>query len=344
VRVRSTLALGAAALAIAALVAAVLDTGPAVREPGPDSTGDAGFYHRVIEQMRAGAGYYEASAAQLRSGPNAIASVFNWRPPLLYAGIAALSEPLSRVILWLLAAALVVRAWPLYRGPIGVLPLLNAVMIAAAAPLVFFTEMWAGLCLGHAAVSYARQDRISGVAWAVTALCLRELSAPFCVVAGTYALWRRDWREVSAWIVGGGIFALYFGWHAANVLAQLHPTDPAQPDSWLAFGGPAFMLRAFQNASGLVLVLPSIVFGLLVAVAVGAWWSPSMPWHVRAGVVAYALFFLVAGLPYNVYWGVIVGPLLGLWLAHADDSTLLRVSAAGGKRSRARTGRAVEIR
>jgi hypothetical protein len=116
---------------------------------------------------------------------------------------------------------------------------------------------------------------------------------------------------------------------------------PDSTDSWLAFGGPAFMLRAFQNASGLVLVLPSIVFGLLVAVAVGAWWSPSMPWHVRAGVVASALFFLVAGLPYNVYWGVIVGPLLGLWLSHADDSTLLQASATGrtGSRRRARTAR-----
>ena len=45
-----------------------------------------------------------------------------------------------------------------------------------------------------------------------------------------------------------------------------------------------------------------------------------MTWHVRAGVMAYAVFFLFFGLPFNGYWGLIVGPLLLTWLSAPDPS------------------------
>jgi hypothetical protein len=89
------------------------------------------------------------------------------------------------------------------------------------------------------------------------------------------------------------------------------------------------MLSAFREGAGLLGLLPPFLFGIVIALAVSAWWSKTMPWHVRAGVLAYAVLFLIVGQPFNLYWGIIVGPLFGLWLAYVDPSReVLRRSAA----------------
>jgi hypothetical protein len=255
----------------------------------------------------------------LRSQNYPAASVFNWREPLLSSWIAMLSGRGATVVLWMLAVFLLVRAQPLLRGGLGALPILPALLMVALPHAVFFAELWAGLCLGHSAVSYARNRPLSGVAWAVLALFVRELAAPFCVVAGVRALWQRERGQIAAWAVGGVAFTAYYGWHLTNVMSHIQEGDPAQQQSWLALGGLSFLLHAFRSASGLLMGLPPFLFGVLMAFAVGAWWSTTMTWHVRAGVVAYAVFFLFFGLPFNGYWGLIVGPLFGLWLAHATS-------------------------
>ena len=68
-----------------------------------------------------------------------------------------------------------------------------------------------------------------------------------------------------------------------------------------------------------MIALPPLLFGALMAFAVAAWWSKTMTWHVRAGVIAYAIFFLVCGHPFNGYWGLTIAPLFGFWLAHAEQ-------------------------
>ena len=309
--------LAAAGLAIASVVTIVLGNRPeaGVRR---DGNGDSAAYQQIVDRMQSGSDFYTATGAVLRSRNYPAASVFNWREPLLPAGIAVLSERGATVVLWMLALFLLVRARPLLRGVLGVLPILPALIMVAIPDALFFAELWAGLCLGHSAVSYARNQPLAGVAWAVLGLFFRELAAPFCVVAGARALWRRERIEIAAWAVGGAAFVAYYGWHLTSVLAHIQEGDAAQPQSWLALGGLSFLLHAFRNASGLLLGLPPFLFGVLVAFAVSAWWSTAMPWHVRAGVIAYAVFFLFVGLPFNGYWGLVVAPLFGLWLAHAE--------------------------
>jgi len=307
--------LAGAGLAIAAVVTVVLGTR---REAGvgPAATGDAATYRQIVDRMRSGSDFYSATGAVLRSRNYPVASVFNWREPLLATGIAAISERGAMLVLWMLAALLLVRALPLLQGVLGVLPILPALVMVAIGDAVFFGELWAGLCIGHSAVSYARNQPLFAVGWAVLALFFRELAAPFCVVAGIRALWHRDRPEIIAWVIGGVGFVAYYGWHVTQVLSHIQESDPAHPQSWLAFGGLAFLLHAFRNASGAMIGLPPFLFGLLVAFAVAAWWSRSMTWHVRAGIIAYAVFFFVFGLPFNGYWGLVAGPLFGLWLAH----------------------------
>ena len=309
--------LAIAGLAIASVVAIVLGNRP---EAGvrSDGNGDAATYRQIVDRMRSGSDFYTATGTVLRSQNYPVASVFNWREPLLPAGIAVLSERGATLVLWMLALFLLLRARPLLQGVLGVLPILPALVMVALNDALFFSELWAGICLGHSAVSYARNRPLSGVAWAVLALFFRELAAPFCVVAGARALWQRDRRQIAAWAVGGVAFVAYYGWHLTQVLSHIQEGDPAQQQSWLAFGGLSFLLHAFRNASGLLLGLPPFLFGVLVAFAVSAWWSRTMTWHVRAGILAYAVFFLVFGLPFNGYWGLVVAPMFGLWLAHAE--------------------------
>ncbi|MGH9237082.1 MAG: hypothetical protein ACRD3G_03500 [Vicinamibacterales bacterium] len=315
--------LAAAGLAIASIVTIVLGS-RAEAGVSRDGNADAAAYRQIVDRMQSGSDFYAATGTVLRSSANyPVASVFNWREPLLPAGIAVLSERGATVVLWMLALFLLVRARPLLRGVLGALPILPALLMVALHDAVFFAELWAGLCLGHSVASYARNQPLSGVAWAVLALFFRELAAPFCVVAGVRALWQRERSQIAAWAVGGVAFVAYYGWHLTQVLSHIQEGDPAQQQSWLAFGGLSFLLHAFRNASGLLIGLPPFLFGVLVAFAVGAWWSTTMIWHVRAGVMAYAVFFLFFGLPFNGYWGLIVGPLFGMWLAHGASGVAM---------------------
>ena len=307
----------AAGLTIATVVTVVLSHRRAAGAGDP-ATGDASTYQQIVDRMQSGSDFYIATGDVLRSRNYPVASIFNWREPLLPVGISVLSERGAMLVLGMLALLLLVRAWPLLRGVLGILPILPALVMVAIYDAMFYAELWAGLCIGHSAVSYARNQPLTGVAWAVAALFFRELAAPFCVVAGARALWRRDRNEIVAWAFGGLAFVAYYGWHVTKVLSHIQESDPAHPQSWLAFGGLSFLLHAFRNASGAMVGLPPFLFGVLMAFAVSAWWSKTMTWHVRAGVVAYAVFFLVCGQPFNGYWGLNVAPLFGFWLAHVE--------------------------
>ena len=238
----------AAGLAIVSVVTVVLSNR---REAGVRSggSGDAAVYQQIVDRLQSGSDLYVATGAVLRSGNYPVASVFNWREPLLPAAIAALSERGAMLVLWTLALSLLLRARSLLGGILGILPILPALVMVAIYDAMFYAELWAGLCIGHSAVSYARNRPLAGVAWAVAALFFRELAAPFCVAAGARALWRRDRTEIAAWAVGGLAFGTYYGWHVTRVLSHIQPGDPAHPQSWLAFGGLSFLLHAFRHAA-----------------------------------------------------------------------------------------------
>src|SRR6476620_6190784 len=71
-----------------------------------NAIGDGAFFRSVVDVMSKGEPYYGAMGMMLRRHSYPAASVFNWRTPLLYLGLAAFpSWEWPRGLLVLLAAA-----------------------------------------------------------------------------------------------------------------------------------------------------------------------------------------------------------------------------------------------
>jgi hypothetical protein len=216
--------------------------------------------------------------------------------------------------------------------PLGTMAMINILIFVAATNAVYFGEAWAGECVAISAICYARERYRRGAAWGLLALFVRELAAPFCLLATLLALHRRRWNEVAVWIGGGALYTVYFGVHAWRAFQHMRPGDVRQAHSWVYFGGLPFLLKLWQF-NGLLLVAPLWVFAIAVVAIVAAWWAPEMPIHVRMSVVVYSVCFLVIGQPFNIYWGFLTAPLLALWAAYAVSGLRACWMTAGPEQS-----------
>jgi hypothetical protein len=281
------------------------------------SEGDLALFRAVVNGQRAGRPYYEAYGAESRNLGYPTRSVFNWRQPLLLRTLALLPHWIGVGLFIALAAGLLVQAHVLLRHELlYVLTVFNAAAVTVAPGEVYFTEPWAGLCLGLSAIAYARRRETTGAGWALLALFIRELAAPYCVVAVLIALSRKRWRELGLWLGGAILYGAYFGAHLWQVLQHVLPADRGHGHSWLYGGGLPFVLKVWQM-NGLLQAASALIFSLVVVAGVAAWWAKKMPLHVRATVLVYSVLFLFVGLPFNTYWGELIAPLVGLWLAYA---------------------------
>jgi hypothetical protein len=305
------------AVGFPAVFALTLWSIPAKTGTAQTGEGDLGLFRAVVDGERAGRPYYDVYGAESRSRGYPTRSVFNWREPLLMRTLALLPRIAGKVLLIVLAVAFVWQAHGLLRRELlGIVTVLNASVMAAVPGNLYFTEPWAGFCLGLSALAYARRRETTGASWALLALFIRELAAPYCVVAGLIALSRRRWREVAVWAGGATVYTLYFGAHVWQIWQHALPGDQAHTHSWLYFGGLPFVAQVWRM-NGILAVVPVPLFALAVVMAVAASWARQMPLHVRAGVLTYSVLFLFVGLPFNTYWGDLIAPLVGLWLVYA---------------------------
>jgi len=281
--------------------------------------GDLGLFKAVVNGQRLGRPYYEVYGEESRTRGYPTRSVFNWRQPLLMRTLALLTPRISLVLFIALAVALLVQAHGLlHRELLGVLTVLCTAAVVIIPGEVYFTETWAGLCLGLSAISYVRRRETTGAGWALLALFIRELAAPYCVIAALIAVSQKRWREVGVWMGGAILYAMYFGTHVWQVWQHVLPGDTAHGHSWLYGGGLPFVLKVWQM-NGPLMAAPVPLFAVVVVAGVAAWWAPKMPLHVRASVAVYSVLFLFIGLPINTYWGGVIAPLVSLWLAYAPE-------------------------
>jgi hypothetical protein len=279
--------------------------------------GDLALFRAVVNAQRIGQSYYEAYGAESRRLGYPTRSLFNWRQPLLLRTLALLPNWMAVGLFVAVAAGLLIQAhFLLRRELLYVLTVLNAAAVAVAPGGVYFTESWAGLCLGLSAIAYARRRETTGAGWALLALFIRELAGPYCVVAVLIALSRKRWRELGMWLGGSILYGVYLGTHVWQVMQHVLPADVSHGHSWLYFGGLPFVLKVWQW-NGLLTAAPAPIFSLVVVAGVVAWWAERMPLHVLASLSVYSVLFLFVGLPFNAYWGELIAPLVGVWLAYA---------------------------
>ena len=284
---------------------------------GP-TEGDFVSYQRIIERMRAGEGYYDAAHEVLVADGYGTRSVFNWRTPLWPAAIAALPVGWAQGLLAVVALAGLVLSYAVARRDGGIVPAAMTLVAVAgslgglASPSsIVFAEVAAGTVILFSVASYGMGWRWAGLVAALLALFLRELAAPYVVVAAVLAARERRWAEVAVWIAGGLAYAGYFGWHWLSVMQQLGPMDRAYPDGWLQFGGLKFLLSVV-SFSGLWSLAPQWLAALFLPLGLLGLWAWRSGTLALAAVVAYLVLFAAVGKPFNYYWGALFTPLLML--------------------------------
>jgi hypothetical protein len=304
------------AIVIAIGVAAVMLPAPppvaATADPS-SRAGDLAAFTAVASRLHAGEPYYEAMGDELRARGYPTAQVFNWRTPLLLEAVA-IAPFVCRVMLILsgvlLAIATVTVAESAAAMLAGAMQLGTVILIAVPAA-IYLGEVPAGVLIGISVCAYARGMWAVGAGLAVTALFLRELAGPYCLICAALAVVQKRRAETWTWLVAAAGYAAFFAWHASSVRAHQLASDLAHRDSWLQFGGLRFLLDVIGMQSWLIF-LPRATAALALMLIVAGVLRPLAPMHLRAAAAVYAALFLFVGQSFNTYWGFVAGPMWAL--------------------------------
>lgn len=304
-----------AGLALLGLLAVALGPAPVVTHSA--RTSDITTYRALVERLRDGQPYHAAVAATLRPRGYALREVFNWRTPLHFSLVAALPAWAGRALLVLLsaaaAAALMASIADADRATrlIALAMLAGVVTVSAAPDIVYLAEAWSGALLGCAVGAQARGQRALAMGCALLALAFRELAAPYCVACTLMAARDRDLRAVAAWLAGAALYAGYFAWHLTGVVAHQLPDERAHTDSWLHAGGLPFLLTT-MHWTGWWFLAPLAWTAVLLVLVTAGLTNAGAPRHARVAGLVYAGFFMVAGQPFDHYWGLVASPIWAL--------------------------------
>jgi len=302
---------------------------------GPDEIGDLRLHQLTIETIRNGVPYYDAVGGQLRRNQYPTASWFNWRTPLHYKLIAAVSVEWAARIMAVLATLVVATATMAYaqcsrrKAGIAALAVLGAMLPSMIdESYLFYPEAWAGLAIALSLNAYVTRRYAIGAAFGVAAVFLRELAAPYALVFGLLALFGRRWREFSIWAVGGMLYVPYFALHAMAVSAAIQPGAIAHTESWFRLLGLAFVFKTL-NLYGWLIVAPAAFTAIAAAAGLAALAAPSAPLHIRLALLSYVLFFSVAGQPFNFYWGLVTTAIWAHAFVYSAEGLTTLVRASG---------------
>jgi hypothetical protein len=300
-------------LALTLLAAAALRTTVPPLDSVAPGQSDFDTFRAVVDRVRAGEPYYEAMGMELRSRGYPTSRAFNWRTPFHLRTLALGPDALARIAMGALLVLLCAVTARVVRRPFAAAWVTSTalqagvVLIVAAPSLVLLGESWAGVLIGISVCVYVRGRPIGGAALGLLALFVRELSAPYCAACTVIAAYHRRWRELALWGIGACAYAVYYGLHLAHVWAAQVPADAIRERTWLTAGGLPFLLTTVRWA-GWPFVLPDAALAVTLVLIVAGVANPRAPVHVRASSAAYMTFFLLAGQPFNHYWGLMAAP------------------------------------
>jgi hypothetical protein len=203
---------------------------------------DIGLYRAVARQVGQGADYYASAVELQRANGFPLHPFVTVRLPTLAWALGHLGTTTALALAGALIAANAIiwfGAFPFTRPAervcIVALVLLGSIMAPQA---VYLHEWWAGQLLTAALGLFLRNRSGAGLALAIAALFVRELSALFIAVSLPFLLHQRRRRDVVAALIALSAFAIALALHRAKVAALVLPTDLTSP-GWLGLRGPA---------------------------------------------------------------------------------------------------------
>jgi hypothetical protein len=322
----------------------LLLSGLAIRVPpqpagSSKDQGDAALFRTVARRMQNGEPYYPAMGNELRRRGYPTASVFNWRTPLILQTVAAAPRAAAICLLALGGLAILATVILLLQAMPEALLLSLLLQVGATASIVLISdsvtvpEIWTGYLVIASLAAYARGWPIGGAALGLLALFVRELAAPYCLVCGVMAFGRRRWLEAAFWALGACAYAAYFISHASNVAAHTGPGDVAHAQSWVQFGGLAFVLGTISFTGWFVALQPwGAAVGCVLIVA--SMWARKAPLHLRVTVVTYLALFSIVGQVFNQNWGLVTAPAWALACGYGVEGVRTLIVAARSRDTR----------
>ncbi len=313
-------ALGFVAFAVF-LSCSQFQSGYAGGPPRINAPSDIQLYAAEVRRISEGEGYYQAAADELRTRGYPTQNIMNWRTPLPMWLIGKLpSLAWSKALLGLAVVATLLLTFVLLsseggllQAAVGVILLFGAMLPVWLGELFVMPVLWAGTFIALSVVCYGLGAWRWGVVFGLAALFFRDLAGLYCVIALALAVTERRRAEILGWSLGLGVYAIFFAWHAQHVWQLLGPNELAHHQSWLQFGGTAFVLSAVQM-NAFLLVLPQWVAAVYFSAAMlglASWQSP-IGRRVTLVVVAYTLLWGFVGHDFNQYWGSMIAPLFCL--------------------------------
>jgi len=310
----------------------------------PSRVGDTNLQLYTIERIRAGEPYYAAVGSELRKHGYPTSPIVNWRTPLHYEAVAALSIERAGTLLFVLAMAVVVSGALVYSqhsigrcfagGLILLITMAPAMLVRPGA--VVFPEMWAGVLIGLSLNAYLARQWAAGAAIGVLAVFVRELAVPYAAVCGLLALRARRSAESRLWIAGAVGYVIYYALHTLAASAAIQPGDLVREASYLRLLGLPFVFMTLYLHGGLT-VLPPFITPVGASLGLAACWGRTAPGQLTLSLPLYFVLFCLVGQPFNNYWGYLTAPIWGHAFVHSAEGLRILISSArGGAKAAAR--------
>lgn len=316
-----------AAMAMLCVVGLAAPAPPPYRTAAPTRS-DAALYRAIVVRTVANGairdGYYRAAVAEHRLRRYPLRPFVAVRQPTLALLSARLGASATLALYRLLVVVgLGALAWRLSRLPGRIeriaAPLLVLLLLTPMLQPVLgvWHEAWAcALLMLAVALRPGRAWPLAIVA-ALAAALIRELAAPALAAMAYVALAERRRAEAAGWIGALAIVAVALVLHAHAVAVATLATDSVSP-GWTRFGGWPFLL-AIADTTSLLMLLPGPLAAFALPLAVFGWAARATRATDGAALalVAIMLPFAALGRPENIYWGLLVAPLLPVGLVFA---------------------------
>ncbi len=302
---------------------------------------DVDVFERIVNQVRACESFHDATQRELRAHGYPTRSPFNWRTPTYAWWLASpIGAALGRwgLVLGMVGACGIagrnmLEEQGLVGGGVGVVFLVGSMAWCFGDKAWYHTELWAATLIILSILAYHGRRWPMAVALGVLALFFRELALPYCLACLALATRARRWPELRAWLIGLGIYGLFFAWHSACVAVRITEADIAFAEGWLRFGGISFVLQTARANIFLAsmplwcagVYLPTALFGMTAD-------RTEEGCRLRLAAWAYVVGLCVIGHPINFYWGWIYAPMLALGVAQAPRALTQAIREVSGAR------------